>query len=159
MRRFLTLFTALLLALTVTSPAQAKTVRVPFEAQEVTIAVPDPGRSWVSGGIEHTRGLTLVYAATSDNAYYRGETTVVVNMNVSLATGRGTMWGTSDLELSDYEGGFAGTWVATFYPDGSGWIAQGRTRGYGEVAGLQQRFSVDNTGFVTGFVMIPGGSS
>lgn len=159
MRKLLTLLTTLLLALTVAAPAHAKTERIPFEALEVPIAQLDEGRRWVSGdGIEHTRGLTLVYSATSDSAYYRGQTLVVVNMNEDPATGQGTLWGTSDLMLSDYEGGFAGTWVGSFNSDGSGWVATGRTRGYGEVAGLQQRFTVDHTGALTGFVLVPGGS-
>ena len=157
MRRLLALITTLLLALVVVVPAQAKTERIPFEAQEAVIAVPDPGRTWVSDGIEHTRGLVLLYEATSDSPYYTGQTLVTVNMNVDTATGLGTMWGTSDLMLSTYDGGFAGTWVATFNDDGDGWTADGRTHGYGDVDGLQQRFTVDHTGYVTGFVMIPGG--
>ena len=40
-----------------------------------------------------------------------------------------------------------------------GWTADGRTHGYGDVDGVQQRFTVDHTGYVTGFVMIPGGKS
>lgn len=159
MRRLLALITTLLLALVVAVPAQAKTERIPFEAHEAVIAVPDEGRTWVSNGIEHTRGLVLLYEATSDSPYYTGQTLVTVNMNVDTATGQGTMWGTSDLMLSAYDGGFAGTWVATFNDDGDGWTADGRTHGYGDVKGLQQRFTVDNTGFVTGFVMIPGGKS
>lgn len=130
-------------------------------ADYVTGPPVDEGNQWVSDGDQlHVRGLTIEYDSVSDSEYYRGTTTVVVNMNQDLTTGLGTMWGTVDLVLDEFDGGFFGTWNAKFTGEvAPSWTGIGRSHGYGEVAGFQQRYTLIQAPFgdiVEGFTFSPG---
>ena len=125
-------------------------------------AIDEYSISWACGGTSATVTTFTDCAIAADGTFSCGSSTCpgapyVANIEISGAFAGSSVSGSYDLAYNT--GGFAGTWVATFNDDGDGWTADGRTHGYGDVEGLQQRFTVDNTGFVTGFVMIPGGKS
>ena len=87
--------------------------------------------------------------------------TIVVNYNLDFATGTGTMWGTSHLEV-DPDRGFDGTWTAKFTGTDPVWVGHGRSKGYGTLNGYQQRYDLASAEFgdvVKGFTFMPGNQS
>ena len=148
MKKLLAILAALMLALAVPAPAMAKTVRTPFTGTDTVAGAPiDEGRTWMTGdGLQHVRGMVVPYDSTSDNAYYQGTSTLVINWNLDTATMQGTMWGTVHLELTSFDGGFVGTWTAKFAGPDAPWTGRGVAKGYGAAAGLFQRYQIVSTG-------------
>lgn len=162
MHRLIAFPVVLLAALAMSSPTTAKVDRMEFSGADYVTGPPvDDGRQWVSDdGQLHIRGLTVEYKAVSDSPYYNGTTTIVVNVNQDLATGLGTMWGTSHVVLDEFDGGFTGNWTAQFTGDDDPtWTGIGRSHGYGEVDGFQQRYTLTQAEFgdtLDGFTFSPG---
>lgn len=160
MRRAATIAAALVVLLAMAVPAVAKTDRIAFSGEDRVVEQGvSLARYWVSDdGVEHMRGLVSTYASTSDSEFYEGDLTIVVNWNVDLATGKGTLWGTSHLEV-DGDGGFDGTWTAKFTGTETVWTGHGRSKGYGTLDGYQQRYDLAWAPFgdvVEGFTFMPG---
>ena len=157
MRKTTAIFAALAVLLVMAVPASAKTDRMPFSGEDHLTVAPHGGRMWVSDGIVHVRGSMSEYDATSDSEFYVGNSSIVVNYNLDLATMRGRMWGTSTVDVAGYDGGFTGTWVGWFTP--TGWEGRGLSHGYGELAGYQQRYDLAWAPFgdaIEGFTFMPG---
>lgn len=156
MRKTTGIVVALFVLLALAMPAAAKTDRIPFSGVDTFIAQTDPGRQWVSDdGILHVRGSVSTYTSTSDSVYYAGEAVIVVNYNLDLATGNGQLWGTS--HLSNGDGGFDGTWVGKFIA--YSWEGKGQSKGFGDMAGYQQRFTLQWAPFgdtAEGYTFLPG---
>ncbi len=86
--------------------AQAKATRIVVEGVELPTPgfVPSgPDRVWVSGGVLHIRGLELHndFVGTWDGEPCTLGVPFVVNQNLSLTTGDGTVFGTSWAYVSD----------------------------------------------------------
>src|SRR5919197_1254685 len=119
MRRFVLLVPSLFL-LVVSGPhalAHASKTHVSFT--ETTVSDSPPQREWVSGGVDHFRGVVEVTAIAGD---LDGTITAVLNGNINLNTGRGTVFGPFTFVTSTV------TWSGHFRGDASGagtFIAQG----------------------------------
>ena len=162
MKKFIAVLAALLMALVVPAPAMARTVRTPFTGVDTVAGAPiDEGRTWFTGdGIQHVRGMVVLYDSTSTSEYYQGSTTLVINWNLDTATMQGTMWGTAHLALTTMDGGFTGTWTAKFAGPDAPWTGRGVGKGYGDAHGLFQKYQIVSTGpgsdQVTGIIINPG---
>lgn len=162
MRKATAILVALVVLLVMAVPASAKTDRIPFSGEDHLTVPPHGGTSWISDdGILHMRGSMSEYAATSDSDFYTGDADIVVNFNMDLATGQGRMWGTSHIDVDGYIGGFTGRWVAWFTE--TGWEGRGHARGYGDLTGYQQRYTLESAMFgdvpgdvIEGFTFLPG---
>ncbi|HEX6302402.1 MAG TPA: hypothetical protein VF148_18275 [Acidimicrobiia bacterium] len=142
-------------------PVSAKSDRIPFQADDVLYHYLDPGDTWDSAKFNHVRGLVAVYDTYSDNPLYDGVTTVAINWNAIAPPvfDEGRMWGTFELVLDDYDGGYTGTWVAEVTGDQRVWVGHGLGHGYGEVDGYKVRFDLAWTptgDTVSGYVLTPG---
>jgi hypothetical protein len=143
-------------------PIEAKTDRIAFEADDVSQVPVGVERDWFTPGESmryHVRGSTSVYQTDSDQPLYRGTSTVVVNWNVWPTFEAGRMWGTFDLALDEFDGGYTGPWVAEFTGDERVWIGHGVGHGYGEVDGYKVFYDLAWTpegDHVTGYILTPG---
>jgi hypothetical protein len=159
MRRAATISAALVVLLAMAVPAVAKTDRIAFSGEDTLVEQGVPARYWESDdGILHARGSVSTYTSTSDSDFYGGDLTIVVNYNLDPATGKGTLWGTSHLEV-DGDGGFDGTWTGKFTGTETVWVGHGRSKGYGSLDGYQQRYDLAWAWFgdvVEGFTFMPG---
>jgi hypothetical protein len=151
------LLAGLILTLGLASPAAGAQQTIPTSGADTLAAVVTGGREWVSDGVDHVRGWTAVYGTTGDQ-YAAGTSTIVANWNLDLATGNGTLWGTADIALSAFNGGWHSTWNAKF--EGFVWSGQAVGHGYGDLEGWQSRLELQSTGPGTdafwGFVFDPG---
>lgn len=144
-------------AIVLVGTAGATTTKIPVLGTQYVTGVIDPGATWTSGNVQHIRGFTesTVIVGT---AYIAGMSIVTLNANINLATGKATVWGTLDLELDAYDGGFAGTWTGT--ADGFLWSGRSTGHGFGDLDGWQERtemegiFGLAHT--VEGFAFSPG---
>ena len=161
MRRRAILMIALALLVTVGSalPGSAKTDRIEFAADDYVAGFVDPGTEWMSGPVYHLRGLTLEYDTVGPEIY-DGVTVVEININRNTETGKGTLWGTWELTLDASDGGYAGTWVASFTGEASPeWTGHGVGKGFGDAAGSQIRIELTQQPYgdsVTGVLFMPG---
>lgn len=147
MRRGITIVVVLLTAFAMSLPAAATTDMIAFSGEDTLLEVLDPGTEWYSDGVWHVRGWTGLYDSTSDSSYYEGENVIVANWNLNLANGNGGIWGTSYIELDEFDGGFAGSWAGSW--SSFVWSARGAARGFGDLDGWQQRYDLQQTGFGT----------
>ncbi len=157
MRKTTSIVGILFVLLALAMPAAAKTDRIPFSGQDTFVEQTDPGRVWFSdhGRIMHVRGSVSTYTSTSDSIYFGGDAVIVVNYNLDTSTGNGQLWGTSHSTIGD--GGFDGTWVGKF--TAFVWEGKGQTKGYGDMAGYQQRFTLQAASYgdtAAGYTFLPG---
>jgi len=106
------------------------------------LVVAVPGRTWVSGGIVHTRDQVQV-GPVSGNIV--GTISVVANANVALGTLDGTGFGTLTITtaVGTWEGSFQGRFAGALFADKV--VAQGR----GGLDGLKLMGSFAETGPAT----------
>lgn len=162
MRKTTAILVALVVLLAMAVPASAKTDRIPFSGEDHLTVEPHGGTSWVSDdGVLHMRGSMSEYDARDGGEFYTGDASIVVNFNMDLATGQGRMWGTSHIDVDGYDGGFTGKWVGWF--TASGWEGRGHAKGFGDLAGYQQRYTLESALFndgpgdiIEGFTFLPG---
>lgn len=137
------------------SSASATTERIPVSGSEVCTEIA-PGRSWMDGSVLQVRGSVFDCTMAGDE-YLTGTETVVVNFNLDLATGMGTLWGTFRSDLAAFDGGFEGAWNGHWltFPR---WSGKAVGRGWGELDGSQVRLDlyVAAPGSLSGFVFSPG---
>ena len=148
MKRSMAILAVVAFFFALAAPASATTTRIPVSATE-TYRVIDGGRTWFSneGRIMHVRGWTAVSEAEGGN-YVTGDGLLTASWNLDLATGDGTMWGTASYVLDAFDGGFAGSWTATF--GGFAWSGRGVYQGFGELHAWQGRVAVWATGCAPG---------
>mgnify|MGYP001811963694 CR=1 FL=1 len=108
--------------------------------------------------------LSVVVGTDENAAYNNGFNRSVVSWNWNLANGTAAAWGTFEIALTAFEGGYAGTWTSghratpaaipgpDFDPaDPETWPCtdwtRGRAtgRGFGELAGAQFRSTLDSS--------------
>lgn len=153
---------ALIAVFALVLPVGAKTDRIAFSADETTVNTIPALRDWDTpdgSTLNHVRGLTNIYDVESDEPLYTGTATVVINWNLDWDTMEGPMWGTTNLELEGYDGGYIGTWVGKFTGDERVWVGHGVAHGYGEVEGYKVFFELDWAPFGstdTGYILTPG---
>jgi len=147
-RRLMTLTLGAMLVVALAAPAVAAPAKTPVSGQDILSQMLDEGRTWMSDGIQHVRGWTAEYETYGEpGAYVDGTSIIVANWNLDVASGDGTMWGTTDLTLTDTDGGWHQTWVAKF--DGGVWSGQAVGRGFGTLRGMKIRIDVWSTGVGT----------
>lgn len=163
-RRLVTLALGAMLVLALALPAAAAQTKMPISGRDVSNGVLDEGTMWFSDRIQHVRGWTAEYVTCGElkegntcgdpSEYVDGTSIIVANWNLDTASGDGTMWGTTDLALTAFDGGWHETWVAKF--DGGMWSGWGVGRGFGDLQGMKIRFDVrllpDGTDVFEGFV-------
>ena len=142
-RRLVTLALGAMLVLALALPAAAAQTKTRISGVDDNMTVLDPGRTWMSDGIQHVRGWTAEYDTTGGE-YVDGTSIIVANWNLNTASGDGTMWGTTDLALTQFDGGWHQTWVAKF--DDFVWSGKAVGRGFGALEGMQIRLDVWSTG-------------
>jgi len=126
---------------------------------------PDWGIWTYPGGNIHVRGMVGQYLQDMEGYDPRcsGLNTVVTNANWD-AYGAGPSWGTFHVvpnELSNYTGGWDGTWTGMTYADGSTSIRV-EGHGYGDLEGLQVFVDISFPGLflpgtASGYVLDPHG--
>jgi hypothetical protein len=157
MRRAI-LFVAVVLFVLALSTASATTTQIEQHGHE-TCGSYSGAREWVTeDGVLQVRGGILDCVATGD-PYLAGTEVILLNFNLDLATGEGTLWGTWESELSGFEGGFEGTWNGHWgaTTNTNGWSGKAVGHGYGDLEGWQARLALrTTTDSVDGFVFSPG---
>jgi hypothetical protein len=115
MRPF-TVLLALLATLGLTSPAAATTTRVEFTGSQQTVAVIDPGETWMSGPIVHVRGRVLqaVLMPQTPESLPEGDVTITHSFTLDTRTFEGRAWSQSVVDFGD--GGFEVTSQGSFHP-------------------------------------------
>lgn len=121
--------------------AQAQTTEA--TGYEVTCSI-QPGSEWLSGDILHIRGEVATTRTVASNLQTGkaeprliGTNTILLNIDVNTATGRGTLHGSTTFQPD----GIAGTWETRF----TGTIRDGIVavhavgHGTGELAGMKLR--------------------
>ncbi len=142
MRKYLALLFTLILGLAVAAPASARVTHLPFTTEDHLVSAVE-GTTTVDGaGKIHVRGTVWEMEVLSDSPYLAGSVTVVINYNLDPATGIGTMWGTSTGVPDAFDGGFTTHWTGTFTGDETVWTGRGVGHGFGDLAGMQQRYTV-----------------
>ena len=159
MRKHLVLLFALVLGLVVAAPASATVTHLPFTTEDHLVSAVD-GTTTVDGaGNIHVRGSVWQMQVVSDSPYLAGDVTVVINYNLDPVTMTGTMWGTSTQLPDAFDGGFTTHWTGTFTGDAAVWTGRGVGQGFGELAGMQMRYTVAWAPFgdvMDGFLFTPG---
>lgn len=145
-RRLITLALGAMLVVALAVPAVAgPPAKTPVLGEDTLVQVLDPGRTWMSDGIQHVRGWTAEYETAGEPSdYIDGTSIIVANWNLDVTSGEGTMWGTIDLTLSDVDGGWRQTWVAKF--DDFVWSGKAVGHGFGALRGMELRLDVQATG-------------
>lgn len=132
-----TAFVSLLVAASLAGNAGATTTKIHATSVEtfVTVLAP-PTAYWVTGDIEHVRGLQNLIQEASSSPYINGMNTVVANVDDNLVTGVHWAWGTFNIKLDAFDGGWAGTWTSR------GAVG----KGYGDLAGWQIKATFTDSG-------------
>ncbi|HEX6221948.1 MAG TPA: hypothetical protein VF115_12710 [Acidimicrobiia bacterium] len=135
-----------ILILSIASPAYATTTRLEFSGVQQTIGQGDPGRSWVSGSIEHVRGRQLFGLSIPDatTGLPTGTTDGRLNYNLDLTTFEGRVWGAVTIDYGDggFEGTFSGSIGPANVPGGLLGEFQFVGHGFGNLEGTQVRAMV-----------------
>jgi hypothetical protein len=119
MRRLAFLVPMIFVWLVIAHPAQARATKTHVSFTETTLSDSEPQRQWISGQVLHFRGVVEVTAVTGD---LEGRITAVLNGNVNLHTGAGSVFGPFTFVTSSV------SWTGSFRgdPGGAGtFIAQG----------------------------------
>lgn len=132
----------------VAAPSSAESSKSPVAFWEVSCLV-DPGIEWVEDGVLHGRGR-IVHAVLYDSVTFDvdGYDTVVSNINLDLATGEGSIFGTwSAVYLPESATGtFDGTYTAKIVFTATGVSAWGKAVGHGtgELRGMKMRLGLSS---------------
>jgi len=137
---------------------KAKATKKYFTGTETWVEDIEQGTEWMSGKIYHLRGEIGIYHDACDDLRVTGNTTGVINYNLDVTTGRGTIWGAS-ITVPDEDGGsWEGTYNGKMYADGSMSI-RGVMHGRGIFEGLKEKFTVDfspdpaEPGIINGYIL------
>ena len=155
----LTSITLTAAVLLVTGLASGAATEVAVSGGQMTVAVIDPGRSWVDGeGITHVRGVILEVTFSGD---LEGTVTQHLNYNIDPA-GNGDLHGSAEFEgtLS----GVAGELAGRFAGDISAGVFSADSVGLGTIGGAKAQSRVTTTGVLgsgvatyTGRILFPQG--
>jgi hypothetical protein len=154
------------------SAALATTTKIPFTAAEMNVVPVSTGTITLVGTVYSVRGAINeeVYTAVgAGSSYVSGAQTAVVNYDLDLATGIGSLWGSAELVPSAYpDGGYRCSWQGTFLPStylgpptyAVSWTGKSICHGFGTLAGWQSRADITLTppagATTTGYVFMPG---
>jgi hypothetical protein len=149
----------MLLALS-TSAALATTTKNPVWGEEHVVGQLDPGTESLQGTVYSLRGQVNVEDITGSGPATQ---TSVVNYDIDIVTGTGTLWGTARSVpdgLTENVGGFNCHWEGTFLPGTGGqWTGHAVCHGYGVLRGYQMRTNSISAAFgstFTGYLFLPG---
>lgn len=160
-RVFTLIVIVLITVLLSAGPVLAQAVKTEFEGTRLnTIGNIDPGTSWDSDGVGHTRDRLSVWGIDTNDPRVTGQKYFVINYNFQLPekTGRcvasGPMWGTftlvPDIYCTDWDSDlcveWTGSWEGTYTGkwDGYGYAYQDYVgHGTGELEGLKIRVFSD----------------
>lgn len=148
------------------SPASATTTRVDIAGTAQVVAMVDPGQSWLSGPIGHTRDRQVLTLLTPDpsSALPVGTIHATVNVNVDTRTLEGRVWGGGTIDYGD--GGFSMTFSGDISPAAvpGGYVAESRLvgHGFGSYEGYQLRATsreivAEGSATFEGVLVTPGG--
>jgi hypothetical protein len=130
-------------SLALSNPASARTTRVHVTGTTQVIEMVDPGRSWLSGPIGHTRGRQVRTLSTPDasSGLPVGVILATVNVVVDTRTFEGWVWGRGTVDYGD--GGFSMIFAGDISPAAvpGGYVAESRFvgHGFGSYKGYQLR--------------------
>lgn len=139
--------------------ALATTTKMAFAGTSTFVAETDPGTATMAGSILSVRRLVWVYE-DAGSPYVAGSDTVVINYDLDLVTGSGSLWGKDRIEpLAFPAGAFDCSWHGTF----ASFVWTGRVvcHGEGSLAGWQLRADLvpapgGRTSAMPGYVFLPG---
>lgn len=156
------ILTAVVLLVTGTASAQADEVAV--AGGQFTVAVLDPGTSWVDEeGILHVRGLILSVLLVGS---FEGLATQHLDYNLDLATGNGDLHGSAEFEgtLNGVAGVLAGHFAGDITGTIDGPLFSADSIAHGNFGGAQAHSRLTTTGILgsgvasyTGTVLFPQG--
>lgn len=152
--------TSLLLIIAFSSPvshASGGATKIDFEAEEALAPIGPPGKIWVSDdGVQHIRDFPVAGPVWGD---LNGTLTVIANINLDLATGDGTAFGTFVLDVE--WNGLIGTFEGRSQWKYDGFLitnGQGSARGTGDFEGMHMQanfFNEDGGTPLIGTILIP----
>jgi hypothetical protein len=130
-------------SLALSNPASATTTRVDVSGTAQVVEMVDPGHSWLSGAIGHTRGRQVRTLSIPDpsSGLPVGIIVATVNVNFDTRTLEGRVWGGGTIDYGD--GGFSMTFSGDISPAAvpGGYVAESRFvgHGFGSYEGYQLR--------------------
>ena len=130
--------------LALSMPASATTTRIDVTGTAQVVEMVDPGHSWLSGAIGHTRDRQVRTISTPDpsSGLPVGVILATVNVNFDTRTLEGRVWGDGTIDHGD--GGFSMTFAGDISPADvpGGYVAESRFvgHGFGSYEGYQLRF-------------------
>ena len=133
-KRLMVIGIVLVLLLTMSTTVNAKVEREPFVAVGITLEILNPGKVFLSDGNMHIRGMVERVRTECDDDRIEGWHTIIANNNLN-AEEYGRVWGTYDLAVDAYDGGWEGTMTGVTDENGISLKMQGH--GYGELSGLK----------------------
>ncbi len=160
MRRFIGLVAVVaVLTLALAPAATANTTRVPVDGNEVLTEITSEGSMAMDGSIASLRGAVWVFSATGSDLI-AGKDTIVINYDIDVATGLGTLWGKNWIEPTAHPGGrFDCSWTGTFVS--THWTGNGVCHGVGSLHRWQLRLTIvaapgGTADTLGGFAFLPG---
>jgi hypothetical protein len=174
MKRFLIVaMAATLLVGVMATPSAARPGEIHATAVGIFAEELDSGESWLRGDVLHVRNVIwrVQLLGFGDNAEYQtGEQVSVFSFNWNFKTGALSTWGSFEMELNEFDGGYTGSFhvAGPPNPDAVGGqcapfpIYHAVGHGFGELEGAQVRWDLesDTCGFMTDMaatILFPGG--
>ena len=163
---------ATLLVGVMATPSAARPGEIHATALGIGVEEIDPGESWLRGDVLHVRNvIPRIQLFSDENAgYHTGEQVSVFSFNWNFKTGALSTWGSFEIDLDEFDGGYTGSFHVAGPPNPDAVGGQCATfpiykavgRGFGELEGAQIRWDLesDTCGFITGYdatIFFPGG--
>jgi hypothetical protein len=171
-RLLITAMAAMLLVGVMATPSTARPGEIDATAVGIFAEELDPGESWFRGNVLHVRNVIwrVQVIGIENAAYHTGEQVSVFSFNWNFKTGAVSTWGSFEIDLDEFDGGYTGSFhvAGPPNPDAVGGqcapfpIYEAVGHGFGELEGAQVRWDLesDTCGFVTDMaaaIFFPGG--
>jgi hypothetical protein len=144
----LSLTLALLAGLFIITPAGARQAVTQFSGTEITCVEGPPEKQWVENNILHIRNQVVTTRVLTTDQRTTGTNTIMLNFNLDLSKGSGTLFGTYHLQPDQVNGAWNGHFSGHFENFVNFVHAAGR--GTGELAGLHEKVTIQGTELPTG---------
>lgn len=147
-RLFVSAGLALLASLLMIAPAAARARVARFTGSEITCVEGAPERQWVTNNVLHVRNQVVTTRVLASDERITGTNTVVLNYNLNLSKGSGTIFGRYHLQPDQVNGAWDGHFSGHFENFVNHVQAHGR--GTGELAGLHEKVAIQGSDLPAG---------
>jgi hypothetical protein len=131
---------ALIACLIIAAPAAARAQTTTFSGMEITCDEAPPSQEWMSGNVLHIRSQIVTTRILTDDERVTGTNTIVLNFNLNLKNGSGSIYGTFRLQPDEVNGAWQGRFSGHFTNFVTTVHAVGH--GTGDIAGLQEMITL-----------------